>query len=228
MTNEILWFTLIVLHFSLTLIFFRIWGKLGLFVAAVLSIVLANIQVLKQVQLFGLSGSMGDISYIAVYLISDMLSENYGKAVAKKIVWLGMFSTLAVTATMYLSLQFIPSEYDKASQALDTIFGFFPRIVFASLCAFWISQSYDVFAYQFWRNKFPAYRYIWLRNGLSTFVSQLMDNAIFTVVAFAGVFPIAYQCKIFITSCILRTMISIIDTPFVYWSVAIKKKVREV
>lgn len=188
---------------------------------------LANIQVLKQVELFGLNGSMGDISYIGVYLISDILSENYGKDTAKKIVWLGMFSIVAVTSIMYLSLQFIPSEQDQAQKALTDIFSFFPRLVIASLCAFFISQSYDIIAYQFWRKKFPAYRYIWLRNGMSTMVSQLMDNAIFTVIAFVGVFPARYMLQIFITSCILRTAISIIDTPFIYWSVAIKKKVIE-
>ena len=219
---------LIIANFGLTLLAFRLWGKLGLFVFAVLSIMLANIQALKQVELFGLNGSMGDISYIGVYLISDILSENYGKETARKIIWLGMFSVLAVTIIMYLSLQLIPSEYDQAQNALNSIFAIFPRLVIASLCAFFVSQSYDVIAYQFWRKKFPAYRYIWLRNGMSTLVSQLMDNAIFTIIAFMGRFPLKYVVEIFITSCILRTIISIIDTPFIYWSVAIKKKVREV
>ncbi len=219
---------LIIANFGLTLLAFRLWGKMGLFVFAILSIILANIQALKQVELFGLNGSMGDISYIGVYLISDILSENYGKATAKKIVWLGMFSVLAVTIIMYLSLQLIPSEYDQAQNALNNIFSIFPRLVIASLCAFFVSQSYDVIAYQFWRKKFPAYRYIWLRNGMSTLISQLMDNAIFTIIAFVGRFPLHYVMEIFVTSCILRTIISIVDTPFIYWSVAIKKKVHEV
>lgn len=226
--NELLWIILIITNFGLTLLAFRIWGKLGLFVFAIISIILANIQVLKQVQLFGLDGSMGDISYIGIYLISDILSENYGKETARKIIWLGMFSIIAVTIIMYLSLQFIPSPYDQAQRALTDIFSFFPRLVVASLCAFFVSQSYDIVAYQFWRKKFPAYRYIWLRNGMSTLVSQLMDITIFTLIAFLGVFSLVYIIKILITSCILRTIISIADTPFVYWSVAIKKKVIEI
>ena len=226
--NEIFWLALIGVNFGLTLLAFRLWGKLGLFMFAVLSIILANIQALKQVQLFGLCGSMGDISYIGIYLISDILSENYGKSVAKKIVWLGIFSTITVSIIMSLSLQLIPSQYDQAQQSLNTIFTFFPRLVIASLCAFFISQSYDIAAYQFWRKKFPAYRFIWLRNIMSTLLSQLMDNAIFTLIAFYGVFSLNYLLKIFITSCVLRTIISIIDTPFVYWSVGIKKKVSEI
>lgn len=226
--NEILWLILILANFSLTLVAFRFWGKLGLFVFAILSIILANIQALKQVQLFGMNGSMGDISYIGVYLISDILSENYGKEMARKIIFLGMFSVLATTIIMYLSLQLVPSSYDQAQGALNNIFGFFPRLVLASICAFAISQSYDILAYQFWRKKFPGFANIWIRNGMSTLVSQLIDNALFTIIAFSGVFPMSYMLQIFITSCVLRTIISLLDTPFVYWSVAIKKKVVEI
>ena len=228
MTNELLWVLLIITNFSLTLVAFRLWGKLGLFVFAIVSIILANILALQQVTLFGLNSSMGDISYIGIYLITDILSENYGKDTAKKIIWLGMFSVLAVTIIMQLSLQLMPNEYDEIQPALTSIFSIFPRLITASLCAFFVSQNYDIIAYQFWRKKFPAYRYIWLRNNMSTLVSQLLDNAIFTLIAFYGIFPLNYLVQIFITSCILRTIISIIDTPFVYWSVAIKKKVQEI
>ncbi|MEN9947059.1 MAG: hypothetical protein RLZZ293_1445 [Pseudomonadota bacterium] len=226
--NELLWFILILVNFSLTLLAFRLWGKLGLFIFAAISILLANIQALKQIDLFGLHGSMGDISYIGIYLISDILSENYGKDTARKLIGLGMFNTLATTLIMYISLQLIPSSYDQAQGALNSIFGIFPRFVLASLCAFTLSQSYDVVAYQFWRRKFPSFRHIWIRNGMSTLISQLIDNLVFSLIAFAGVFPVHYIVEIFITSCILRTIIALIDTPFVYWSVLIKPKIKEV
>lgn len=189
---------------------------------------MANIQALKQISLFGLSGSMGDISYIGIYLISDILSENYGRKTAKKIIYLGMFSMIATTIIMYFSLKVVPSSVDNVQGALDTIFGFFPRLVFASLTAFFISQSLDVFTYQFWRNKFPETKYIWIRNNFSTLFSQLIDNAIFTIIAFYGIFSYTYMLQIFITSCILRSIISVLDTPFIYWSVKIMPKVREI
>lgn len=225
--NEILWFILIIVNFSLTLLAFRLWGKFGLFIFAAISILLANIQALKQIDLFGLHGSMGDINYIAIYLISDILSENYGKDTAKKLIGLGIFSTVATTLIMYLSLQLVPNSFDEGQAALNTIFGIFPRFVLASICAFLISQSYDVVAYQFWRRKFPEFKYIWIRNGMSTMVSQLIDNIVFSLIAFAGVFPVSYIWQIFLTSCLLRTIITVIDTPFVYLSVLIKPKVKE-
>ena len=225
--NEIIWFILILINFTLTLIAFKLWGKAGLFIFAIISIILANIQALKQITLFGLNGSMGDISYIGVYLISDILSENYGKDTARKLIGLGIFFTLVITIIMYTSLKLVPSAYDQAQGALETIFGFLPRLVIASVTAFTISQSFDILAYQFWRNLYPAYKYIWLRNGMSTIVSQMLDNAIFTLVAFSGVFKLNYMIQIFITSCVLRTIISILDTPFVYWSVKLKPKIKE-
>lgn len=227
-SNEILWFILIIINFSFTLLAFRLWGKFGLFIFAVISILLANIQALKQIDLFGLHGSMGDISYVGIYLISDILSENYGKDTARRLVGLGIFSTIATTAIMYLSLQLMPNSFDQGQTALATIFGIFPRFVLASICAFALSQTYDVIAYQFWRKKFPAYKYIWIRNGFSTMISQLIDNIVFSMIAFLGIFPISYIWQIFFTSCILRTIITIIDTPFVYWSVLIKPKVKEI
>lgn len=225
--NEILWLLLILVNFSLALFAFRFWGKLGLYIFAVISILLANIQALKQIDLFGLHGSMGDISYIGIYLISDILSENYGKDTARKLIGIGMFSTISTAIIMYVSLKLTPNNFDQAQSALDLIFGIFPRFVLASLCAFALSQSYDIVAYQFWRKKFPEFKHIWIRNGMSTMVSQLIDNLVFSLIAFAGVFSVKYIIEIFITSCILRTIIAIIDTPFVYWSVLIKPKVRE-
>lgn len=226
--NEWLWVILMITNFGLTLLAFRLWGKVGLFVFAIISIILTNIQALKQVELFGLNGSMSDISYVSVYLISDILSENYGKETAKKIVGLGMFSMMVVSIIMYISLLFIPNAYDETQQALSDIFSVFPRLLTASVCAFFISQRYDIVAYQFWRKKYPDYKYIWLRNGMSTMTSQLLDNAIFTLIAFLGRFPWHYLIEIFITSCVLRAIIGILDTPFVYWSVAIKRKVKEI
>lgn len=226
--NELLWFLSIGITFSFTLLAFRLWGKTGLFVFAVVSTILANIQALKQVDLFGMHASMGDINYIGVYLISDILSENYGKNTARKIVSLGVLSTLIATILMYLCLQLIPNNVDQAQGSLNMIFGFLPRLVLASIVAFTVSQSYDIVAYQFWRRLFPAYRHIWIRNNLSTLISQFLDNSIFTLVAFSGVFAFQYVIEIFITSCVLRTIISVLDTPFVYWSVKIKPKAVEI
>ena len=222
--NETLWFASMIINFILILLAYRLWGKIGLFIFIPVSTILANIQVIKQVDLFGLHGTMGDIVYCGIFLISDILSENYGKKMAKNTISIGFFSLISTTIIMVLSLKMVPNTFDSSQNSLEQIFGFLPRITLASLSAFLISQTYDVWAYQFWRNKFPDFKYIWIRNNFSTLASQLIDGAIFTVIAFTGVFPVSYMIKLFITSYVLKTIVSIFDTPFVYLAAIMKNK----
>ena len=222
--NETLWFASMIINFILILLAYRLWGKVGLFIFIPVSTILANIQVIKQVDLFGLHGTMGDIVYCGIFLISDILSENYGKKMAKNTISIGFFSLISTTIIMVLSLKMVPNTFDSSQNSLEQIFGFLPRITLASLSAFLISQTYDVWAYQFWRNKFPDFKYVWIRNNFSTLASQLIDGAIFTVIAFAGVFPVSYMIKLFITSYVLKTIVSIFDTPFVYLAAIMKNK----
>ena len=222
--NETLWFASMLINFVLILLAYKFWGKIGLFIFIPVSTILANIQVIKQVDLFGLHGTMGDVVYCGVFLISDILSENYGKKMAKNTISIGFFSLISTTLIMVLSLKMLPNQMDTSQNSLEQIFGFLPRITLASLSAFLISQTYDVWAYQFWRKKFPDFKYIWIRNNFSTLVSQFMDGIIFTLIAFTGIFPFSYMVKLFITSYILKTIVSIFDTPFVYLAAIMKNK----
>ena len=228
--NETLWFASMIINFILILLAYRLWGKIGLFIFIPVSTILANIQVIKQVDLFGLHGTMGDIVYCGIFLISDILSENYGKKMAKNTISIGFFSLISTTIIMVLSLKMVPNTFDSSQNSLEQIFGFLPRITLASLSAFLISQTYDVWAYQFWREKFPEFKHIWIRNNFSTLASQFIDGIIFTVIAFYGVFEVSYMIKIFITSYILKTIVSIFDTPFVYAAALLKtkNKVKEI
>lgn len=224
-SNEILWLILVVINFSLILISYRCFGITGLFTFATISIILANVQALKQVTLFGMQSSMGDASYIGIYLISDILSENHGPKVARKLVAMGFFTLIATILIMKFSLAITPNAMDSSQAGLVSVFSVLPRLAVASLLAFLISQSYDILAYQFWRRKFPAYRYLWIRNNFSTLVSQLLDNSIFTLIAFYGLFPLSHLWRIFIATCVLRALISIMDTPFMYMAAKMKNKV---
>ena len=227
--NEILWLTSILINFLLILLAYKLWGKVGLFIFIPISTILANVQVIKQVDLFGMHGTMGDVVYCGIFLISDILSENYGKKMAKNTISIGFFSLVTTTIIMMISLKILPNSEDFSQNSLEVIFGFLPRIALASLTAFVISQSFDVWAYQFWRKLFPDFKYIWIRNNFSTLASQLIDGTIFTIIAFIGVFEVSYMIKIFITSYILKTIVSIIDTPFVYLAAYMKNhnKIKE-
>ncbi len=228
--NETLWLLSMLINFLLILLAYKLWGKTGLFIFIPISTILANVQVIKQVDLFGFHGTMGDILYCGIFLVSDILSENYGKKMARNTIYIGFFSLISTTVIMLLSLKIHPNTYDTSQSSLEFIFGFLPRITVASLTAFLISQTYDVWAYQFWREKFPEFKHIWIRNNFSTLASQFIDGIIFTVIAFYGVFEVSYMVKIFITSYILKTIVAIFATPFVYAAALLKtkNKVKEI
>lgn len=214
--NELLWIALLAANFLFILVAFRLFGKFGLFAWMPVSVIAANIQVVKTVELFGITATLGNIVYASSFLITDILSENYGKRDARRAVLYGLAAIIGFTALMALSVPFRPSSEDTAHQHLEALFTVLPRITLASVAAYVVSQFHDVWAYAKWRQLFPSGREIWLRNNLSTLVSQLLDSAVFTAVAFWGVFPLPVFLEILVTTYVLKAVVAICDTPLVY------------
>ena len=186
------------------------------------SVIVANIQVIQTIKLFGLASTLGNIVYATSFLVTDILSENYGKEEAGKAVWTGFFSLISMTLLMNLALFFKPLEGDEFSfithEASSTIFKLMPRIAVASLTAYLLSQRHDVWAFHMWKRRFKKKSQLWLRNNLSTMVSQLIDSLVFVAIAFYGVFEIKVLFEIFITTYFLKWIVAAADTPFVYWA----------
>ena len=181
----------------------------------VASIITANIQVLKTVQLFGLVATLGNILYGSIFLATDILSEVYGKKAARRGVWLGFIGMILMTLWMQIGLKFIPDASDFAQDALSTIFGLMPRVAAGSMVAYLISQHHDVFAFHFWKNRTRG-RFLWLRNNASTMVSQAIDSIIFCAIALWGLFDIKTWLQILATTYFLKWFVAAIDTPFIY------------
>jgi len=228
MQNELLWLAMLLANFFLIILAYKLFGKWGLIMWIPISVIVANIQVIQTVRLFGLVATLGNIVYATSFLVTDILSENYGKKEAQKAVWIGFFSLISMTLLMNLALVFKPLAGDefatKAHEATSTIFSLMPRIAVASLSAYLLSQRHDVWAYHFWRKRFSKDNQIWLRNNLSTMISQLIDSSVFVLIAFYGVFETAVLWEIFITTYILKWVVAAADTPFVYWGKRILKK----
>ncbi|PKQ61835.1 hypothetical protein BZG02_14510 [Labilibaculum filiforme] len=228
MQNEILWLAMLLANFLFIILAYRIFGKWGLIIWIPISVIVANIQVIQTVEFFGLIATLGNIVYASSFLVTDILSENYGKEDAKKAVWIGFFSLISMTLLMNMSLLFIPLAGDefagRAHEATSTIFSLMPRIAVASLVAYLLSQRHDVWAYHFWRKRFPNENQIWIRNNLSTIISQFIDSTVFVLIAFWGVFETSVMWEIFITTYFLKFIVAVADTPFVYWGKRIFKK----
>lgn len=216
MSNELLWVVMLLVNFGSILLIYRLCGKLGLFVWIPIATILANIQVIKVINLFGFQATLGNIVYATTFLATDILSENHGRKEAAKAVFIGFFSLIVTTVIMNLVILFRPAPDDFAQESLKTIFSFMPRLAVASFTAFALSQFHDVWSYHRWKDRLPSTRHLWIRNNASTMVSQLLDTAVFVSIAFIGVFPWSVLIEIFWTTYLLKFIVAACDTPLLY------------
>jgi hypothetical protein len=216
MTNEILWVIFALVNFTLFLLVYKVFGKLGIFIWIVLATILANIQVTKLVLLFGLEATLGNILYGTIFLATDVLNELFGKKEARKAVFIGFFVMIITVILMTVALQFNPHPEDFAQGALETIFGFMPRILLASLTAFIISQLIDVYVFDKIKQKLPDNKFLWIRNNLSTIFSQAVDTVIFVPIAFIGVVSTEVLFGIMLSTYLIKVLVAALDTPFIY------------
>ncbi|OQY27714.1 MAG: hypothetical protein B6244_09880 [Candidatus Cloacimonetes bacterium 4572_55] len=214
------------LDFLIALSMFYFFRKTGLYFVIIVNIILCNLQVIKLISLFGITATLGNILYGSIFFATDLLGEVYGKEEAKKGVILGFIALFYMTIVLQLTLWFQPAGDDFAHTHMTQIFGFMPRIVLGSFLAYVVSQSHDVWAFHFLKDRFQS-RHLWLRNNVSTAISQLIDSTIFTLVAFMGMFETRVLIEIFITTYLLKLVVGMIDTPFVYLGRAIAHKHSE-
>ncbi|HOO31948.1 MAG TPA: queuosine precursor transporter [Thermotogota bacterium] len=226
MSNELLWLIFMIADLSIAVIVFRLFGKRGLFMLIAANIIICNIQVLKTVQLFGLTATLGNILYGSIFFSTDVISEIYGKKDARTAVFIGFASLLLMTLYMQFSLLFTPAAEDFADQHLQALFGFMPRIALGSLIAYLVSQLHDVWAFHYWKDKTSG-KHLWLRNNMSTLVSQALDSLIFCLIAFVGLYSTEVWLEILLTTYLFKLIVAIFDTPFIYIAKRIgeKKKV---
>lgn len=209
--NEVLFFITLILNFSGILIAYKFFGKTGLYCWMVFATVLANIEVIKCVDLFSMSLTLGNVIYGTTFLVTDILGANYGIQAARKAVYLGFSAMVLFTIFTQVNLLYIPNAADFASPAMEVLFSLTPRICLGSMLAYLIANMLDTWLFHA-LHRFP----LWVRNNGSTMVSQLVDTSIFNFIAFWGVFELGTLVELFVTTYTIKLLIAACDTPFVY------------
>lgn len=227
--NELLFIGSMVLYFVMISAAYRIWGKAGLYGWIVFAVIMANIEALICVDLFGLSTTLGNVMFGTLCLATDILNENYGPKEARRGVMIGFSMMLAMMVASLLSVHFIPNSEDFGHEAFATLFGFVPRMAIASFLTYLISNFVDIKVFNFLRRIFPSDGAYWIRNNGSTLVSQLIDTAIISVAAYVGILPFNMVVQIAISTYIFKFVVSWFDTPFLLYAKRVKAsgKVRE-
>lgn len=221
--NEALFFITIIVNFAGVIFAYKFFGKMGIFAWIALATIVANVEVLKCVDIFRMALTLGNVTYGSIFLATDILNEKYGVEEAQKSVYLGFFALLMFTIITQIDLHYISNEADFAGEAMKTLFTITPRICFASMSAYFVSNMMDVYLYKFIRNILPSDKFLWVRNNGATCLSQLFDTAMFTYIGFAGVFSKEVVFQLFITTYLIKVFIAILDTPFLYLAKRIKK-----
>lgn len=219
--NEFWLIVSLVLIYGALLASYMLFGRAGIYCMSAIATVFANIEVLILIKAFGMEQTLGNVLFASTFLATDILSECESKAAANKAVSIGIFATVFFLGISRLWLFFMPSESDFIMPAFVEIFTQTPRIVAASLLVYAVSQFFDVWLYHKWwgftENKFgDKKRFLWLRNNGSTLVSQLLNTALFTFLAFAGTYDFPMLLSIFGTGYLIYVFTSLLDTPVVY------------
>ncbi|WP_019005672.1 queuosine precursor transporter [Cohnella laeviribosi] len=214
---NVLWGALfVVVNFALFLACYRLFGKNGLYAWIGAATVLANIQVVKTIEIFGIVATLGNTIYATIYLTTDLLNEKYGEKEARKAVWFGFFTLVMSMILMQMALKFVPQESDISQEALETIFGLMPRLALASLTAYFVSQFLDVRLFSKLKKAYPGRNQLWIRNNGSSLLSQLVDTLVFASIAFAGVYSWSVWWQIVLSTYLLKFIVSAASTPVIY------------
>ena len=228
--EEVVWLVQIPLCYGTLLIFLRTLGASGIFLFNGLAIVLANLQVLKAVSLspFDNPIALGTVAFSTTFLGTDILSEYFDKKTAQKAVLAGflglLFSTILMTLTIGMKppVEKTSSWFIENHFHLEAIFKPAPTLFFSGMIAYWISQWFDIILFNKLKSKFSG-RFLWLRNNVSTALSALIDNTIFSLLAWVVLAnkPLSWHTVVFsyiLGTYGIRLFLAIIDTPFIYFA----------
>jgi uncharacterized integral membrane protein (TIGR00697 family) len=183
------------------------------------------IGVTKIGEFWGYPFNAGILFFPLSYIFGDVLTEVYGYARARKVVWAGFAAMLFASIMSLIVIAIPPSKDWTHQQALETIFGSTPRIVLASLLAFFAGELTNSFVLAKMKIQTQG-KFLWARTIGSTIVGEAVDSFIFYPIAFLGSLPTNVVLKILLSNYLLKVFWEIVMTPLTYKAVAFLKKVE--
>lgn len=178
-------------------------------------LIISNIVSNKLVTIGPLTFDAGTILFPLAYILGDILTEVYGYARARKVIWTGFVLVALSSLTIYIVGLLPPAADWPNQQAYQTVLGLTPRIVLASLTAYLIGEFSNSFVMAKLKIKTKG-KMLWLRTVSSTLVGQGLDTAIFCVIAFYGVFPNEVLIAIIVSNYVMKVVLEVLFTPVTY------------
>jgi uncharacterized integral membrane protein (TIGR00697 family) len=200
----------------------------------VTSLIIANIIAVKLVSVGSLVLPAAILIFPVSYIFGDILTEVYGYARARRVIWIGFGCNLLAVIVIWLSIELPPAPFWKlgpldsaetSQQAYRAIFGFTPRILVASFIAYLMGEFLN--SYVLAKMKIATEgRHLWLRTIGSTIVGQFADSAVFIFLAFAGMIPSGALGMLVVTQWLTKSAYEALVTPLTYRAVNYLKRVE--
>ncbi len=208
----------------------RAYRYLDIFsVLFVVVLLVSNVVAVKALRLSGLLGldiDGGTLLFPLSYIFGDILVEVYGYARSRRVIWLGFASNALAAVVFSLVVALPPSPDWHLQEAFATVLGQTPRIVLASLIAFWVGEFSN--SYIMAKMKILTRgRRLWMRTIGSTIVGQGLDSLLFQIIAFGGVWPLALILRVTLWNYILKVAYEVLATPLTYAAVRALKRAEQ-
>ncbi|HXY40577.1 MAG TPA: queuosine precursor transporter [Vicinamibacteria bacterium] len=169
----------------------------------------------KVARVWGLTFGAGVLFFPISYLFGDVLTEVYGYARARRVVWAG-FAALGFASLMsWTILAFPPAPGWPHQAAYETVFGATPRIVAASLTAYFCGEFCNSYVLAKMKLRTEG-RWLWSRTIGSTIVGEAVDSAVFYPVAFLGVWSHSLVVRVMLSNYVIKVLWEVVMTPFTY------------
>ena len=155
------------------------------------------------------------VTYACTFLFTDIINELYGRQAAQRAVYFGFYAQIFATVMIYLAMILPVAPFAQETQeAFEILLMQNARFVIASMAAYFIAQSWDVWFFNYLRKKTND-RHKWLRNNASTMTSQFIDTAIFITIGFYGTVPNIWA--MILSQYGVKLILALLDTPFFYF-----------
>ncbi len=169
--------------------------------------------------------SVGILPYPITFLITDLISEIYGKKKANDVVITGIFASF-FSITILLISEAVPAIENSpiSDEEFKKVFSVSSIAVFASMLAYLIAQLVDIRIYHFWK-KLTKGKLLWLRNNFSTFSSQFIDSSlVIGLLCFFNILSWDLFWGLVLSAFIFKVLVALFDTPFLYFFVWLFRK----
>ena len=163
--------------------------------------------------------SVGIIAYPVTFIVTDLISELYGKRRANQVVLAGFFASVFTVVLVYVAMAVPTADISPLDNAtFEKVFGLSGPAFFGSMLAYLTAQFIDIRIFHFWK-RLTEGKYLWLRNNASTMCSQLVDTSVILVIlCSAGVIPWESFYSLLWMGWMFKVFVALIDTPIIYLS----------